>query len=260
MSSQIDYTINELRRRILSGQVTPGERMVELELSAQLAVSRTPIRIALGELEKEGLLERLPTRGFRVRQFRVDEVADAVDVRGALEGMAARRAAERGISPQTQAELQACIDEGRLLLENAAAAGHLIDAARWVPMNARFHAALVDAAGNSTLAPTTKAPFSIVPAQYLGHLIGMDCQKCHESAQHSAREFDRRRGWYGHVSGNRTASERGGGILSFHFLDPRRLDGVTRRNVPWRPTFVAGGLVERYDAAKHPAEVYQRID
>jgi GntR family transcriptional regulator of vanillate catabolism len=152
MSSQIDYTTQELRRRILSGQVAPGERMVELELSAQLAVSRTPIRIALGELEKEGLLERLPTRGFRVRQFSVDEIANAVDVRGVLEGMAARQAAERGISPEIRAELQACIDEGRLLLEKAQASGHVIDAARWVPMNARFHGALVQAAGNSTLA------------------------------------------------------------------------------------------------------------
>lgn len=152
MSSQIDYTTQELRRRILSGQVAPGERMVELELSAQLAVSRTPIRIALGELEKEGLLERLPTRGFRVRQFSVDEIANAVDVRGVLEGMAARQAAERGITPETRAELQACIDEGRLLLKKAQACGHVIDAARWVPMNARFHGALVRAADNSTLA------------------------------------------------------------------------------------------------------------
>lgn len=151
MSSQIDYTTNELRRRILSGQAAPGERMVELELSAQLAVSRTPIRIALGELEKEGLLERLPTRGFRVRQFSVTEITNAVDVRGVLEGMAARQAAERGLTAATQAELQACIAEGRLLLEKAEGAGHVIDAARWVPMNARFHGALVEAAGNSTL-------------------------------------------------------------------------------------------------------------
>lgn len=151
MSSQIDYTISELRRKILSGAVAPGERMVELELSAQLSVSRTPIRIALGELEKEGLLERLPTRGFRVRRFTVDEVADAVDVRGVLEGMAARQAAERGLAPVTRDELQACVDEGRLLLQKAQAAGHVIDAARWVPMNACFHDALVQAAGNSTL-------------------------------------------------------------------------------------------------------------
>ncbi|MES2400501.1 MAG: GntR family transcriptional regulator [Pseudomonadota bacterium] len=151
MSSQIDFTIDQLRQQILSGKFAPGERMVELELSAQLAVSRTPIRIALAELEKEGLLERLPTRGFRVRQFTVDEIANAVDVRGVLEGMAARSAAERGLSADIAQRLHDCINEGRLLLEKAEAAGYVLDAARWVPMNARFHAALLEAAGNSTL-------------------------------------------------------------------------------------------------------------
>ena len=86
MSSQIDYTIERLRQLVLGGKLAPGARMVELELSAQLAVSRTPIRIALAELEKEGLLEQLPTRGFRVRQFSVDEIANAVDVRGRAGG------------------------------------------------------------------------------------------------------------------------------------------------------------------------------
>lgn len=151
MSSQISLVVNDLRRRILSRELEPGERMLELELSARLAVSRTPIRIALAELEKEGLLERLPTRGFRVREFTIDEIANAVDVRGVLEGMAAREAAERRLSAVTLAQLQACIAEGRLLLEKARSASHVIDAAQWVPMNQRFHGALVDAAGNSTL-------------------------------------------------------------------------------------------------------------
>ena len=151
MSSQIDFTTGEIRRKILSGEFAPGERMVELELSAQLAVSRTPIRIALGELEKEGLLDRLATRGFRVRQFTVDEIANAVDVRGVLEGMAARLVTERGLTPDTEAELNACIEEGQLLLHSAERNAHVVDAARWVPMNQRFHQALVNAAGNGTL-------------------------------------------------------------------------------------------------------------
>jgi GntR family transcriptional regulator of vanillate catabolism len=154
MSPQIAFTTNELRRRILTGEFAPGERMVELELSARLAVSRTPIRIALGELEKEGLLESLPTRGFRVRLVTIDEIANAVDVRGVLEGMAAKSAAERGVDSATIAEMQACIDEGCQLLEKAQVSGYVIDAARWVPMNARFHNALVAAAGNGTLAST----------------------------------------------------------------------------------------------------------
>ncbi len=177
MSSQIDYTINALRGKILEGELKPGERMVELELSAQLSVSRTPIRIALGELEKEGLLEHLPTRGFRVRQFTVQEIANAVDVRGALEGMAARLAAEQGLSPETSSELQACISEGRELLDKAQSDGHLIDAARWVPMNARFHNALVLAARNTTLASAlahvSKTPMAGAGALSLNGMLPM---------------------------------------------------------------------------------------
>ncbi|MES2980562.1 MAG: GntR family transcriptional regulator [Pseudomonadota bacterium] len=152
MSSQIHYVTDNLRQKILQGELPAGSRMVELELAAALKVSRTPIRIALGELEKEGLLEQLPTRGFRVRRFTVDEISDAVDVRGVLEGMAARQAAERGLDDSVKQDLTQCIDEGRGLLESASRADFRIDAARWVPMNARFHAALVRAAGNGTLA------------------------------------------------------------------------------------------------------------
>lgn len=152
MSSQTHQTISALRRQILGGDIRPGERMLELELSSRLQVSRTPIRLALGELEKEGLLERLPTRGFRVRQFSIDEIANAIDVRGTLEGMAARLAAEHGLGSAASASLLASVAEGQALLADAAANGHVIDAARWVPMNARFHQTLVDAAQNAPLA------------------------------------------------------------------------------------------------------------
>lgn len=151
MATQIHHVITELRRRILAGVHRPGERLVELQLAAELGVSRTPIRLAFEELEKEGVLERLPTRGFRVRGFSVDEVADAIDVRGTLEGMAARLAAQRGLDGELLAVLRGCVAEGRALLAQAAANGHRIDAAGWVPMNARFHRALLDAAGNRTL-------------------------------------------------------------------------------------------------------------
>ena len=116
MAAQIDKVISELRDMVLSGALQPGERVVELQFSARLGVSRTPLRIALTELEKEGLLERLPSRGFRVRAFTVDEIGDAVDVRGVLEGMAARLLAERGAPPEVLAQLEQAVEEGRQLL------------------------------------------------------------------------------------------------------------------------------------------------
>lgn len=151
MASQIERVINELRRKVLAGELAPGERLVELQVSADLGVSRTPLRIALGELEKEGLLERLPKRGFQVRRFTMDAIAHAVDVRGVLEGMAARCVAEAGASAALLAELQSCVDEGQAVLHEAAD-GQAIDAARWIAMNAHFHGALVAGADNTALA------------------------------------------------------------------------------------------------------------
>ncbi|MCT9117885.1 GntR family transcriptional regulator [Cupriavidus gilardii] len=153
MASQIERVTMELRRRILAGELQAGERIREVQFSGELSVSRTPLRLALGELEKEGLLERLPTRGFRVRQVTLDEVAMAIDVRGTLEGMAARLLAEQGVTREVLEELQACVDEGRLLVEQALL-GHdtPVDTARWAAMNARFHRALVEGAANPALA------------------------------------------------------------------------------------------------------------
>lgn len=152
MASQIERVTAELRRRILAGQLSPGERLVELQLAADLGVSRTPLRIAFGELETEGLLERLPTRGFRVRQVTLDEMAQAIDVRGTLEGMAARIVAETGVAPEVLRALQACVDEGRALLGGTQTPPPDVDTAQWAAMNARFHSTLVHAAGNPALA------------------------------------------------------------------------------------------------------------
>src|SRR3546814_11526118 len=115
MAAQIDKVISELRDLVLSGELQPGERIIELQFAARLGVSRTPLRIAMTELEKEGLLERLPSRGFRVRAFTVDEIADAVDVRGVLEGMAVRLLAERGAPPEVLDRLHAAVAEGKRL-------------------------------------------------------------------------------------------------------------------------------------------------
>jgi GntR family transcriptional regulator of vanillate catabolism len=80
---------------LLTGQFASGERLTELGLVAQLAASRTPVRHALTRLAHEGLLNALPKGGFRVCAFTLDEVWDAIELRGVLEGSGARLAAER---------------------------------------------------------------------------------------------------------------------------------------------------------------------
>lgn len=153
MAAQIDKVTSQLRDMVVSGALQPGDRVVELQFAARLGVSRTPLRIALGELEKEGLLERLPSRGFRVRHFSVEDIADAVDVRGVLEGMAARLVAERGGPDGVLRALREAVNAGREVLQPAQHnARATVDAHAWAGINRRFHAALVEGAGNRALA------------------------------------------------------------------------------------------------------------
>lgn len=94
-NSQIARTVLRLRELILSGDFGPGERVSEAPLTGRLGVSRTPIRLALERLAHEGLLEPYATGGFIVRRFTLEDVWDGIEVRGVLEGAAARLAAER---------------------------------------------------------------------------------------------------------------------------------------------------------------------
>ena len=93
--SQTERVVLTLRKMLLRGDFKPGERLAELALVPLLKASRTPVRLALDRLAHEGLLEALPTTGFRVRGFALDDIWDAIEVRGVLEGTAARLAAER---------------------------------------------------------------------------------------------------------------------------------------------------------------------
>lgn len=94
-NSQTTKAILGLRELLLDGAFEPRERVPELRLVEELGVSRTPLRIALMTLEHEGLLETLPGGGFVVREFTRSDIDDAIELRGVLEGTAARLAAER---------------------------------------------------------------------------------------------------------------------------------------------------------------------
>ena len=99
-----------LRELVLSGALAPGERVSELQMVDRLGVSRTPLRTALVRLEEEGLLEAIPSGGFAVRDFSEREVYEAIEIRGTLEGLAARLAAERGVSRSGLERATHCLD------------------------------------------------------------------------------------------------------------------------------------------------------
>lgn len=138
-----------LRELILSGNLRPGERVAELSLVELLGVSRTPVRVALVRLAEEGLLEPIATGGFSVRGFSRQDIVDAIEIRGALEGLAARMAAERGAPKGVLEEMADCVEEMDVVLQRSDDAGD--DFSDYVRLNARFHTLLHDAAMSITL-------------------------------------------------------------------------------------------------------------
>lgn len=139
-----------LRQRIISGQLPAGERLAEIPVAAALGVSRTPVRLAFRALAQEGLLELAGKRGYVVRRFSDADVRTAIEVRGLLEGLAARHLAERGLPPAVRDVLAQCIADGEALL----AKGHLVpdDVAGWSALNQRFHGALIHSHASHVIA------------------------------------------------------------------------------------------------------------
>ena len=149
-SSQTVRALLKLRELILSGELKPGERVSELPLVDRLGVSRTPLRAAFVRLEEEGLLEAIPTGGFAVHGFDERELYAAIEVRGTLEGLAARFAAERGLTTQDLAKLRECVAALDALLDRSAITSkNLTD---YVKLNERFHALVIDLAVSQVLA------------------------------------------------------------------------------------------------------------
>ena len=94
------FAAARLRQAILAGDMAPGQRLVEEELAGTLAVTRASLRTALFDLTAEGLVERIPNRGARVRAVTLDEAIAITECRMALEGLCAAKAAERITEPQ----------------------------------------------------------------------------------------------------------------------------------------------------------------
>lgn len=148
--SQAVKALLRLREMVLAGELPPGARIAELAIVDKIGMSRTPIRAALMRLEQEGLLEALPGGGYAVRTFTERDVVDAIELRGTVEGLAARMAAERGVSPVVLSEARACLDGIDALLRDNALDDEAFQ--RYVSLNARFHLLLADMAGSGTLA------------------------------------------------------------------------------------------------------------
>jgi len=161
--------------------------MREVELASNLGVSRTPVREALPMLAREGILVQLDTRGFAVREFTPQEIMDAIDVRGVLEGLAARTLAEQGPTRRLIQSLHDCLREG----DEIFAKRHLVesDEDRYGDMNKQFHSLIVQGVGSKVIAEAIEhnnhIPFAAAHAIAFDKV---DLDRMYDSLWHSHRQ------------------------------------------------------------------------
>jgi GntR family transcriptional regulator of vanillate catabolism len=171
--SQTGRTLLTLRELLLKGEFRPGERLSELALVERLGVSRTPIRLAFDRLSHEGLVEPSPSGGFIVCEFTIADIWDAIEMRGVLEGTAARLAAERlsdvaGLQKirgfQTQMDLMVQTMRNNTIPHNTIPHNTIESFAAYMNLNEDFHSELVNLSASPmlrrTLAHLTALPFA----------------------------------------------------------------------------------------------------
>ena len=128
---------------ILEGELPPGARIIETRVARQLGISQAPVREALRDLATLGLVEMHPYRGARVREPAAEELVEAMELRGELEAIAARRASRVMDEP-----MLARMREVLSAMRAAAARG---DAHAQALRNSAFHTCVISASGNRTL-------------------------------------------------------------------------------------------------------------
>ena len=138
-----DVVFNTLRESILTGEMKPGERLMEIHLANRLGVSRTPIREAIRMLELEGLVTMIPRRGAEVAQITEKGLRDVLEVRQALDALSIELACER-ITEEEIRELRRACDTFVQMTRTQ-------DAVRIAQADVALHDIIVRASGNDRL-------------------------------------------------------------------------------------------------------------
>lgn len=138
-----EIVYEELKMQILTGKITPGTRMMEVELAESMGVSRTPIREAIKKLEQEGLVIIEPRKGAYASQISVKDMVDILEVRQDMEGLAAHMAAYR-MTPKQMRELERI----SISYNKAVAESNVSDMIKY---DTDFHNLIVESCDNSIL-------------------------------------------------------------------------------------------------------------
>jgi GntR family transcriptional regulator, rspAB operon transcriptional repressor len=131
---------------LMSDEVPPGAFLSERQLVARLGMSKTPIRVALERLDRDGFVEILPQRGVRLRELTAPEIVDYYDFRIALESWVVRRVAAKAGAREVR-ELRRIVERQRKLLETGG--GDVVS--RYIEVDAALHQTLAELAGNAEI-------------------------------------------------------------------------------------------------------------
>lgn len=138
-----EIVYEQLKLQILTGKITPGTRMMEVELAEEMGVSRTPVREAIRKLEKEGMVTIEPRRGAYASDISVKDMVDILEVRQDLEGLAAFLAAGK-VSDEEFEELIKITQGYSDAIKNS-------DTESMIRFDEKFHKHVVACTGNKTL-------------------------------------------------------------------------------------------------------------
>jgi DNA-binding GntR family transcriptional regulator len=139
--SAVDILAQDLRRRILSGDIQPGEFLRDARMCAEHSTSRHTYRTAAQLLVTQGLLRQIPNRGFMLPEFGADDIVDITRVRGAIEGEAIRLIVLTGVIPPQALEAVSIMQASTLSSDRSALATADRD----------FHRAIIAASGSPRL-------------------------------------------------------------------------------------------------------------
>jgi len=151
-----------IRELILSNEFLPGKRISETVAIERIGISRVPLKLALKELEHQGLVEVLPAGGFVVNRFFPSDVHDAIEIRGILEGLAAQKLATRGVSDSQKERLEEVLKSIDATFESSSSFDEVIG--NYVHLNSEFHELLLETIDSPmilrSLNHVTSLPFS----------------------------------------------------------------------------------------------------
>lgn len=172
-----DVVFKTLRQAILTGELQPGERLMEITLANKLGVSRTPVREAIHKLEQEGLVIMMPRRGAQVAQITEKDLVEVLEVRLGLEEMAVRFACERMTDEQFKAICAAAAEFDAAIDKN--------DLTALAQSDENFHSLIYKATDNACLCNITNNLREQMYRYRIEHLKNQDVRKG-LSAEHKA--------------------------------------------------------------------------